>query len=1052
MPPLLLGLTALLQAATPGPRAPYWQQDVRYEIQASLDEAAGVLSGSQRMFYHNNSPDTLSTISFHLHLNAFRPGSRWADADSMERRRRFNDLQDPDYAFNHVRRVRIDGRRVDPIWPLAPDSTIVRFVLPAPLPPGGALVVDLQFDARPSTLPRRQGRRGRAFDFAQWYPKVVVYDRFGWEEQALYPGGEFYGEFATYLVDLEVAEDQVVGATGVPLCGDPGWERANQVPDRPIQYRRDYYPNAPSYVAQGKDCVAGPALQDSPSLRSGQALAPGSRRGASEGGSVAGGPITEGRKRIIWYAENVHHFAMSLNPQYSYEGGAWGKVAIHVLYQPGDSATWGRGVATGRTATALEWLDGFFGEFAWPQITNVHRIEGGGTEFPMMIHDGSASQGLIVHELGHNYVMGILANNEWKEGWLDEGFTSFQTTLFFEQRQPGNDGFLGSEAFITGLDLDGRSEPTSLVSQDYRDFNSYNISIYTRGEVFFHQLRAIVGDQTMRRIMRTYYDRWKLKHIDEGAFKEVAEEVSGMDLSTFFGQALHSVVLTDYAVGRVAIRRTGGQADGRTGGQADRRSDGSADGAGWESRVEVLRKGEGMLPVELWVIAEHDTAVVRTDGLASSTWVTVPTRTRPKEILLDPRLRTRDWNMLNNSWRRGWLFPSREPRKKYYLDTWFSERQARDHESEGWLPTAWYNDAAGITLGLRTRQNYFGRFERDLGILSVGTGWESDHDVKDADFFLRLENPVALRSPRLRQTLEGFNVEGRYGVRLELEKTRQVHLGWGPEQTVSGSLTWLQPDDFRYLDGGYYEDAGTVELLIGTGVTDRVGQWSLGFRTSAAGGLAYNRRGLGAALGRTDVPGTYGRFTLEGSARRTLGRNWLLGGRIYGGITTGDEAVVKQRQVYLAGADPLEQFGNPFLRSSGALLVRPDIYYSQPGGAGLRGFDPRLSTVGVVSLNGELERTLLNRPRGKLFSRVGLALFGDAGHAIRDGITGRSDRLRFLVDAGIGLRAEHRIGETSFMTRADFPLWVSRPELAQDNDPGNEKAGFRWQFSFSPAF
>ena len=1020
MPTLLLGVTALLQAAAPGPRASYWQQDVRYEIQASLDEAAGILSGSQRMFYHNNSPDTLTAISFHLHLNAFRPGSRWADADSLERRRRFNDLQDPDYAFNHVRNVRIDGQTVEPIWPLAPDSTIVRFVLPAPLPPGSSLVVDMQFDARPSTLPRRQGRRGRAFDFAQWYPKVVVYDRFGWEEQALYPGGEFYGEFATYLVDLEVAEDQVVGATGVPLCGDPGWERANQIPDRPIQYRRDYYPNAPHYEARGNDCVP---------------------EGAD---GRAGGPAGEGRKRIVWYAENVHHFAMSLNPQYRYEGGAWGNVAIHVLYQPGDEPSWGRGVATGRTAQALEWLNGFFGEFAWPQITNVHRIEGGGTEFPMMIHDGSASLGLIVHELGHNYVMGILANNEWKEGWLDEGFTSFQTTLFFERQQPGNDGFLGDEEFITGLDIDGRSEPTSLVSQDYRDFNSYNISIYTRAEVFFHQLRYIVGDQTMRQIMRTYYDRWKLKHINEAAFKEVAEEVSGMDLSTYFGQALHSVALTDYAVGRVTVRRAGGQ--------AVRRSEGSADGEGWESRVEVVRKGEGMLPVEVWVIAEHDTAMVRTDGLASSSWVTVPTRTRPKEILLDPRLRTRDWNMLNNVWRRGWLFTFREPRKKHYLDTWFSERRARDHETEGWLPTVWYNDAAGVMLGFRTRQNYFGRFERNLGILSYGTGWQSDHDVKDADFFLRLENPVALRSPRLRQTLEGYNVEGRYGARLELEKTRQFHLGWGPEQKVSASLSWLQPDDFRYLDRGYYEDAGTIELLIGAGVTDRVGPWSLAFRTSAAGGLAYNRRGLGTALGRSDVPGTYGRFTLEGSARRTVGLNWIVGGRFYGGFTTGDEAVVKQRQMYLAGADPLQQFGNPFLRSSGALLVRPDVYYSQPGGAGLRGFDPRLSTVGVVSLNGELERTLLSRPRGKLLRRVGLALFGDVGHAIRDGIIGRGDRLRFLADAGIGIRAEHTIGQTSFTTRVDFPLLMSRPELAQDREPGSDKAGFRWQFSFSPAF
>ena len=158
----------------------------------------------QRVVYANHSPDTLTSFAFHLYLNAFRPGSRWADADSIERKRRFNDLKDPDYGFNHVRNVRIMGAPVEPIWPFAPDSTIVRYQLPGPLAPGDSMVVDLDWDARPSTVPRRQGRRGRRFDFAQWYPKVVVYDRHGWEEHPLYPGGEFYGEFASFLVDLDV--------------------------------------------------------------------------------------------------------------------------------------------------------------------------------------------------------------------------------------------------------------------------------------------------------------------------------------------------------------------------------------------------------------------------------------------------------------------------------------------------------------------------------------------------------------------------------------------------------------------------------------------------------------------------------------------------------------------------------------------------------------------------------------------------------------------------------------------------------------------------------
>jgi hypothetical protein len=520
--------------------------------------------------------------------------------------------------------------------------------------------------------------------------------------------------------------------------------------------------------------------------------------------------------------------------------------------------------------------------------------------------------------------------------------------------------------------------------------------------------------------------------VDEAAFRAVAEEVSHRDLSTFFSQWLHTTELYDYAVGRVRTTRRGD---------------------GWVTRVEVVRRAPGRFPQDVAVIAEGDTALGRTDGLAERAWVEVPTRTRPRQVLLDPLVRSHDWNMLNNRKLLRFSFPQSlapSPGADFYLHRYFSTRIRRERLTVGLQPVAWYNDAGGVTLGLRSREDYLGRYEQNVAVWTASTGWGVDDGVHDADFFFRLRNPVLLRAPNMSQTLDVYNVEGRFGATASIERSRRAHLSFGPTWTRSLALQWVQPDDFRYLDQGYYDDVGTVELRLGGQVTTKAGSWQLGLTSSAGGGLAYNRNGL-AVSGRPTPDPFYGRAIVEGTARRPLGARMGLGARLYAGVSGGNEPAAKQRQIYLQGADPLERLDNPFLRSRGSLLEGDDMHYQQPGGGGVRGVDPRLSTVALVALNLELERTMLSRPRGRLFSRVALAGFTDLAHAIGDGaLVHPGGRLRFIGDAGVGLRAEHRIGDTRFVTRFDLPLWVSRPELAQDASAGDDRVAFRWVFSFQP--
>jgi hypothetical protein len=582
---MLLSLSvavALLQQAASftsppgGDTTGYWQQRADYRIAATLDEPSGVLRASGTLTYVNHSPDTLREFYVHQYLNAFRPGSAWSAVDEREGRVRFQRLADPDHAFERFTRPpTFDGAPVPAEYPGAPDSTVARFALPRPLAPGDSVRVDLAWEARLSTLPRRQGRRGRSFDFAHWFPKVAVYDRGGWQAYALRPAGEFYGEFGDFDVTLVLRDDQVLGTTGVVVEGDPGWQRA-------LKW---------GVVAHAAPVPTGGAADPGPAA---MLAAPGPD--GAGGAPAANGDLPPGYRRLRIVARDVHHFGWSASPDYRYEGGyylrvdsaratrfpVWDSVAVHVLYRPGDERTWGNGQVVARTNVTLRWLESVFGPYAYPQMTVLHRIEGGGTEFPMLQMNGSPSQGLNLHEGGHVYAYGILASNEWHAGWMDEGLTSYQTSwaqLLTPQDRPRRGRAVRAAASPASdyaalalrprpdllaltaqarLDLLGRTDPIGTPAHEFRDFGVYNAMIYGRAEHMYGALRDAIGDEAFRRFLRTYYERWALRHVDEAAMRRAAEDAAGRPLDWFFDQWVHRTGVVDYALHDVRVREEEG--------------------------------------------------------------------------------------------------------------------------------------------------------------------------------------------------------------------------------------------------------------------------------------------------------------------------------------------------------------------------------------------------------------------------------------------------------------------------------------------------------------
>ncbi|HEX2717994.1 MAG TPA: M1 family metallopeptidase, partial [Gemmatimonadaceae bacterium] len=718
-------------------------QRANYTITATLDEERQRIVAEGRLVYVNNSPDTLREMYVHQYLNAFRPGSRWSAEDAREGRVRFQNLREPDYGYERFTRAPVvDGRdsvRVE--YPNAPDSTVARFALPRPLSPRETLTVSFAWEARVAAVPRRNGRRGRHWDLAQWFPKVAVYDNGGWEPNVFLPRGELYGEFGTFDVTLIVRQDQVIGATGVVVEGDPGWDRAKR-------FGQPWQPNFARYRPPPRE----PAV------------------------------VPNGFKAVRFYAEDVHHFGWSVDPDYRYEGGFhvsrrrpgalpalpdrevfWDTLAVNVLYRPGDEAAWGNGIVLGRTKIALEWLETIYGPFAWPQLTNLHRLESGGTEFPMLVMNGSPSQGLILHEAGHQYSYGILANNEWRSGWMDEGLSDYQTAwaqgLVAQDRparggrdsvtrRTGYRGFVPRASYADASQMAqhryvllGVAQPLATPAWGFSEFGVYNNMIYGRGELMFGALRDAVGDSSFARFLHEYYGDWRLGHVDERALGATAERAAGRPLGWFFGQWLHETGLVDYALRDVDVAR-------------------AADGS-WETRARIRRIGEYRHPMPVGALTSGGWVVVRGEWEPREQTVIIRTAERPRAVRLDPWRTTDDWNRRNDVRQRlfPWLAPREERVVRTVVDWPFLDQSSRDRIIDAELPLVWTSRGGGTVIALRSRSNYQGWIDRvesgvgyatsnrrDRGIPGTveGVPWRYDR----FQGWLRVENPTLGRRGR----------------------------------------------------------------------------------------------------------------------------------------------------------------------------------------------------------------------------------------------------------------------------------------------------------------
>jgi Peptidase family M1 domain len=741
-------------------------------------------------------------------------------------------------------------------------------------------------------------------------------------------------------------------------------------------------------------------------------------------------------------------------------------LSINVLYRPGDDSTWGGGKAVERTIQAFKWLESIWGPFAYPSFTNLHRLEGGGTEFPMMIMDGSASLGLILHEGGHNFTYGILGNNEWRSGWMDEGLTSYQTAwaqgqtpqeLAAQGPEPPprlGEGYRAYATIMTGrqesdlrlpiLDMLGHSQPIGTPAYDFRDFGTYNNMIYSRGELMYSQLRDVLGDSVFRAFFHDYYNRWALKHVDEWAMEASAERVSGKDLRWFFDQWVHHVGLMDYRLWRATTVQRGTQ---------------------WVTTATVERLGPYRHPMPVGVRTDSGWTIARADPMRDVQEVQVTTAQRPLEVRLDPDHTTYDWDRRNDVAGPD-LFglSGAEP----VFDWPFLDQANRDHALVALSPQVWYSDPGGVTLGIRARPSYLNLVDKyDFGLvvtsgLRTTPGHPAPNGVSRLQGWLRFENPYWdwFGAPLIGTSGGVALLDGV--AKFDLSQRWDLSPYWtavGPRVGVTLGVTGAYPYDEGMLPNGWEDRSitelhGALDVTLPGGLMSSSG--SMGVQVAVAGGMANPAQIVDTAvafasggaqsysLGVVGEPAHYARIEAAAtSVDRYDDGAFQVALRVYGAASNLPPA---QRALHLSVSDPLSNFENGWYRPQGAILTRPGVNFLPLGGAGLRGYDPSVTVNRIVAGNAEVSQRLVDH----VFSGLSLwgSAFGEAGFAASK--TYRLDG-SFLGDAGVGVSLRGRLYDRPVTMRVDLPLLVQQPGLAGGRGLTTSTATIaaRWVFSFN---
>ena len=546
----------------------YWQQQVDYDIDVTLDEEKRRIDASEEIVYHNNAPDTLKYLWIQLDQNKFRndslsaltttfggignrgPATSAASGSSPAklsmgaiRRQQFVDDNELGYQIKKV----TDGRGKPLHYVIV--GTLMRVDLAEPLKPGKKTELNIDFGyniVEEDAVSARSGyehfpddeREGGndIFLLAQWFPRLAAYtDYEAWTNKEFIGRGEFTLEFGDYEVSMTVPADHIVSSTGV--LQNPRDVLTSEQRDR-LEEAEDA--DRPVFIVTPEE-----ALENE-------------KEGTSD------------TKTWHFKADNVRDFAWASSRKFMWDakGVKQGGPQKHVMamsFWPKEGGDLWKKYSTESIVHTLEVYNRFTFNYPYPTAQSVNGPVGG-MEYPMITFNGPRTElqddgsrtyslaekrfliGVVIHEIGHNYFPMIVNSDERQWTWMDEGLNSFLDGVAGREWDP--DIPWGVEPRdVTGYMKSQTQVPIMTQSDSVLRLGP---NAYTKPAVALNILReTILGRELFDFAFKEYAQRWMFKRPTPSDFFRTMEEASGVDLDWFWRGWFYTTDHVDISLDKV---------------------------------------------------------------------------------------------------------------------------------------------------------------------------------------------------------------------------------------------------------------------------------------------------------------------------------------------------------------------------------------------------------------------------------------------------------------------------------------------------------------------